>query len=85
MVKTKQAKLVKGSASSKKLNLQLKRAQNRIKELEDRKQAKKQSTTQTRLLEPLKICGETSAHKSKKLNELMPQQMEEAVKMSSWA
>ena len=68
MVKTKQTKLVKGSASSKKLNLQLKRAQSRKKELKDRKQAKKKSTTQTRLPKPPKIHRETSAHKSKKLN-----------------
>ena len=74
MVKTKQTKLVKGSASSKKLNLQLKRAQSRKKELEDREQAKKQTQSP-------KICRESIAHKSQKLNAWTPQEMEEAIKM----
>ena len=77
MVKTKQTKLVKGSASSKKLNLQLKRAQSRKIELEDRNQAKKQ----TRSLKMPKFCRESSAHKSQKLNAWSPKEMEEAVKM----
>ena len=78
MVKTKQTKLVKGSASSKKLNLQLQRTQNRAKELQNRKKAKQ---SKTRSLKMPKIRREQSAHESKKLNEWTPKEMEEAVNM----
>ena len=78
MVKTKQTKLVKGSASSKKLSLQLQRAQNRAKELQNRKEAKQ---SKTGLPKTPKIRREQSAHKSKKLNEWTPKEMEEAVNM----
>ena len=78
MVKTKQTKLVKGSASSKKLNLQLQRAQNRAKELQNRKEAKQSKTRSPKMP---KIRREQSAHKSKKLNEWIPKEMEEAVNM----
>ena len=64
MVKTKTTKLVKGSASSKELNMQLQRVQNR--EMEQFK---------TGSLKPAKISREPSAHRSKKLNEWTPKDM----------
>ena len=70
MVKTKTAKPVKGSASSKELNIQLQRVQNR--ELEQSK---------TGSPKPAKIRREPSAHRSKKLNEWTPKDMEDAVNM----
>ena len=73
MVKTKTTKLVKGSASSKELNMQLQRAQNRAME---------QSKTGSPKLPKLpKIKREQSAHRSKKLNEWTPKDMEDAVNM----
>ena len=65
MVKTKTTKLVKGSASSKELNMQLQRVQNR-----------KMEQSKTGLLKPVKIRREPSAHRSKKLNDF-----EDAVNM----
>ena len=73
MVKTKTTKLVKGSASSKELNMQLQRAQNRAME-----------QSKTRLPKPPKlpkIRREQSAHRSKKLNEWTPKDIEDAVNM----
>ena len=70
MVKTKTTKLVKGSASSKELNMQLQRAQHR---------AMKQSKTGLPKLP--KIRREPSAHRSKKLKEWTPKDMEDAVNM----
>ena len=70
MVKTKTTKLVKGSASSKELNMQLQRVQNR--EMEQSK---------TGLPKPAKIRREQSAHRSKKLNKWTPKDMEDAVNM----
>ena len=67
MVKTKTTKLVKGSVSSKELNMQLQRVQNR--ELE-------QSKTGSPKL--AKIRREPSA---KKLNKWTPKDMEDAVNM----
>ena len=73
MVKTKTTKLVKGSASSKELNMQLQRAQNRAIE-----------QSKTGLPKPLKLPKvrmEQIAHRSKKLNEWTPKDMEDAVNM----
>ena len=70
MVKTKTTKLVKGSASSKELNMQLQRAQNRAME-----------QSKTGSLKLPKIRREQSAHRSKKLNEWTPKDMEDAVNM----
>ena len=70
MVKTKTTKLVKGSASSKELNMQLQRAQNRAME-----QSKPGSP------KLLKIRREQIAHRSKKLNEWTPKDMQDAVNM----
>ena len=64
MVKTKTTKLVKGSASSKELNMQLQRVQSK-----------------TGSPKPAKIRREPSAHRSKKLNEWTPKDMEDAVNM----
>ena len=64
MVKTKTTKLVKGSASSKELNMQLQRVQSK-----------------TGLPKLAKIRREPSAHRSKKLNEWTPKDMEDAVNM----
>ena len=70
MIKTKTTKLVKGSASSKELNMQLQRAQNRAME-----------QSKTGSPKPSKIRREQSAHRSKKLNEWTPKDMEDAVNM----
>ena len=70
MVKTKTTKLVKGSASSKGLNMQLQRVQNRAME-----------QSKTRSPKPAKIRREQSTHRSKKLNEWTPKDMEDAVNM----
>ena len=71
MVKT--TKLVKGSASSKELNMQLQRTQNRAME--------QSKTGSPKPLKPLKFRREQSAHRSKKLNEWTPKDMEDAVNM----
>ena len=73
MVTTKPTKLVKGSASSKELDMQLQRAQNRAME--------QSKTRSPKLLKPPKIRREQSTHRSKKLNKWTPKDMEDAVNM----
>ena len=80
MPKTKQTKLVKGSGSQKKLNLQLARAKKCKEDLAAWKTGSPSSSRDTAEPKQPKLRRETSAHKAKHLNEWIPAMMEAARK-----
>ena len=80
MPKQKQTKLVKGDSSSKKLNLQFARAKKCKEDLATWKTGSPSSKTAPAEQKLPKVRRDTSAHKSKHLNEWTPAQMEAACK-----